>query len=133
MRIVAEPGVIAAAVQADVADAGGGALGGLHGAADDRLIDVAEADAALVQHGVEFFVVPGGVANFHHQRIIGELFEKLFQVGHGFGRVVKGKRKLQQNRAQFFCGNERSESLADGFSSLLDAAVAPGTCGPDRA
>src|ERR1035437_6941652 len=60
--VVAEPGVIAAAVEADVGDAPRGAPAGLHGTPDYRLIDVAESDAALMQHRVESFVVPRGMA-----------------------------------------------------------------------
>ncbi len=43
-----KPLLVVAPVQADVAHRGGGALAGPERGADDRLVNVAEADAALV-------------------------------------------------------------------------------------
>ncbi len=77
--IVGEPGVVAATVKADVADGRGDTFAGLDGAADNGLIDIAEADAALVEKFVEFFFGPGGVADFDDQREGLELVEEFFK------------------------------------------------------
>src|ERR1700733_12118430 len=71
-RIIGEPRVIAASVKADVADSRRGALSGFHRAANHRLINVAEAHAPGVKHREKFFVIPGAVPDFDHERVIAE-------------------------------------------------------------
>ena len=70
--IVAEPGVVAAAVEADVTDGRGAFRGGFEGTADDGLVDVAEAYVVFAEELQGGLILPGGVAEFDDQRIIGE-------------------------------------------------------------
>ena len=56
----------------------------------------------MVEKFVEFFFGPGGVANFDDQRVGMELVEEALEAIHGFGRVVKRKRKLEQDGAEAF-------------------------------
>src|SRR6266478_9570411 len=53
-RVVAEPSIVAAAVQADVAEGGSRFVAGLERAADDGLIDAAEGGAMLAEKGEGF-------------------------------------------------------------------------------
>ena len=107
--IVAEPGVVTAAVEADVADGRSDALAGFEGAADDRLIDIAEADAALMEQIVEFFFGPGGVADFDDQRVIVELVEQAFRrlVVSGVWWNEKGNCRSMAPRRLAFCRMSR--------------------------
>ena len=87
--IVAEPGVVAAAMEANVADGRSDAFAGLDGAADDGLVDIAEADAAFVEEFVKLFLGPGGVADFDDERVAAELVEEGAEAVEIFGSVVK--------------------------------------------
>lgn len=100
--IVGEPSVVATAVEADVADGRGDAFAGLDRAADDRLVDIAKADAAVVEQFVKIFSSPGGVADLDDQRVGMELIEEALQTIESLRRVVEGKRKLEQDGAEAF-------------------------------
>src|SRR5579863_4718535 len=77
--IIGEPCVIPAAVEPDVANMRGGALGGFERAANHRLINVAETDFPGVEHSEEFFVVPGAVPYFNDERVVTKAVEEIFQ------------------------------------------------------
>ena len=72
--IVAEPGVIAAAVEADVACGRGALRGWCDGIADDGLIDIAEAGVVIAQEIESGLRLPGGVAEFDDEWIVSEAF-----------------------------------------------------------
>ncbi len=74
--IVAEPSVIAAAVEANVGDRRGDERGRLERPADDRLIDVAESGVVLAEKIEEGGVAPGGVSDFDRERIVGKAREQ---------------------------------------------------------
>ena len=74
LGIVAEPGVVAAAVEANVACGRGALRGWRDGIADDRLVDVAEAGGVLTEEIERGLRLPGGVAEFDDEGIIGEAF-----------------------------------------------------------
>jgi hypothetical protein len=63
--IIAEPSIVAAAVQTNVSYRRRGLLTRPDGPADNGLVDIAKSDAALVQEFVEFLVRPG----FHRRRL----------------------------------------------------------------
>ena len=72
--VVGKPGVVAAAVKADVAD-GRRRLGrGWKRAADEWLINVADAGVVLTEEGQGLRRIPGRMANFDDEWIIGEAF-----------------------------------------------------------
>ena len=132
--VVAEPSVVTAAVQANIADGRGDAFAGDDGTADDRLVDIAETDAALVQEIVEFFFGPGGVAHFDDQRVIVKLIEEDGETLHGFGRVVKRKWELQQHGAKALGVLQNVEAGADqghvgGGGGVVVGKIAPEFCG----
>ena len=112
--IVAEPGVVTAAVKAHVADGRGGFGGGLEGVADDGLIDVAEAGVVFTEELQGSWILPGGVAKFDDERIVGKALKQGGKMRGGFGGLVKGKRELQEDGAEFFCVAEDVEAGADG-------------------
>ncbi len=66
LGIVSKPGVIAAAMEADVADSRSDAVSGLERTANNGLIDIAKADAALCEQIKKRLVVPGGMADFYY-------------------------------------------------------------------
>ena len=136
--IFGEPGVIAAAMKADVADRRGDESGWFERAADDGLIDVAETDAALGEKVVEGFIVPGGVTDFNDERIVLELREQFAETGEVFLVVVKGKRELEEDSAEFLLLAEDVEAGADGFfvgkvgTDFMGEAL-PEFCGKEKA
>ena len=74
LGIVTEPGIVPAAVKAHVADGRSVLRGWRHGVADDRLIDVAEAGVVIAQEIQSVLGLPGGVAKFDDEGIVGEAF-----------------------------------------------------------
>lgn len=113
LGIVTEPGVVAAAVEADVADGRGALRGWSDGVADDGLIDVAESGVVLAQEIESGLRLPRGVAEFDDERVVGEAFEKSGKVSDGFRRFVKGKRELEKNGAELASFAENVETGAD--------------------
>jgi len=99
--IVAEPGVVAATMKADVSNCRGALGGRLEGMADDGLINVAETRAKLAQEGQSFIRLPGRVAQFDNQRVIGEAHKRGGQVRDRFARAMERKRELQKDGAEF--------------------------------
>src|SRR5712692_1068197 len=100
-RVIAEPGVVPPAVQANVTHRPGGTPGGLERPANHGLVDIAEAHAVLLQQLVEALVAPGGVPHLDDERVIGKALEQSLQVLQVLRRVVERIRELQQHRAQF--------------------------------
>ena len=82
--IIAEPGVVAAAVKADVAYRRGALRSWRDGIADDGLIDVAESGVVLAQEIKGGLRLPGRVAEFDDEGIVGEAFEQGRKMGGGF-------------------------------------------------
>jgi len=113
--IVAEPGVVAAAVQANVADRRRDAFAGPDGVADDGLIDIAESDAALVQKVVKGFPGPRGVTDLDDEAVVFEIVEDLSEAREVFGRLMKRKRELQEESAEAVRFVKDVETFADGF------------------
>ena len=74
LGIVAEPGVVAAAVKSHVADRRSALRGWRDGIADDRLIDVAEAGVVLAQEIEAVLSLPGRVAEFDDEGIVDKAF-----------------------------------------------------------
>jgi len=74
LGIVAEPGVVAAAVEPHVAYGRGGLRGWSDGVADHRLIDVAEAGVVFAQEIEGGLRLPGRMAEFDDEGIVGEAF-----------------------------------------------------------
>ena len=113
VRIVGEPGVIAAAVQADIADGRSHFGGRYDGAADERLVDIAEAHAMLAELFEHVLVLPGSVAQFHDQRVVGEALHNGQEVRGSFARAMEGKRELREDRAKLFGVAQHVKTLAD--------------------
>jgi hypothetical protein len=57
--------------------------------------------------------LPGRVAEFDNEGIVGETFEKRGKMGGGFGRFVKGKRELEEYRAELASFAENVKAGAD--------------------
>ena len=111
--IFREPGIVAAAVETDVADRRSGLRGGGERAADDGLIDVAEAGVVFAEKGESFGRIPGGVPDFDDERIVGEALENGGEIGGGFLSAMKGKRELEEDGAEFVGGAENVKAGAD--------------------
>ena len=111
--MVGEPGVVAAAVKPDVADGRSGLGGGRERAADNGLIDVAEAGVVLSKKFKSFERVPGGVANFDDERIVGEAFKSGDKGGFGFFRTMERERELEEDSAEFIRSAQNVEASAD--------------------
>src|SRR5260370_11932820 len=71
-RIVGEPRIVAAAVQANVANRGSDLFRGLERAPDHRLIDVAESRVMLAQKRENVGIVPRSMAHLHRHRLIAQ-------------------------------------------------------------
>jgi len=113
--VVAEPSVVAAAVETDVADGRCSEGGRLQRAADDGLIDVAESGMVFAKQFQSAVVLPRGVAKFYDKGVIGEAFEQSGEMGDGFGRRVKRKGKLDQDGAKFIGVAKNVEAGANRF------------------
>src|SRR5690348_2876606 len=98
--VVGEPGIVAAAVQPNVADGRGRLRGGRERTPDDRLVNVANPRAMFVQQRQRFRRVPGVVAHFNDEWIVAKTQQHRGKVRHGFLGAMKGKRELQQDRAE---------------------------------
>ena len=95
---------------------------GTDGAADDGLIDVAEAGVALLEQRVELWIVPGTVANFDDQLVVLKSVEQAVRRREVFRCAVKGKRELQQNGGEFAAAASGAKPARTACSS---SAVAP--------
>jgi len=72
--IVAEPGVVAATVESDVARGRSCLCGWRDGISDDGLIDVAEAGVVIAEEIESGLRLPGGVAEFDDEGVVGKTF-----------------------------------------------------------
>jgi len=114
--VVGEPGVVPAAVEADVADRRGGRFGRFERTADDGLVDVAEARAVLAEQGEGIGSVPGSVADFDDEGIVGEALQERREISDGFGRAMERKWELQEDRSELAGFLQRLEAGAhDAF------------------
>jgi hypothetical protein len=112
--VVGEPGVVAAAMKTDVTD-GRSSLGRRsERAADDGLVDVAEAGAVFAKERERFGRVPGVVADFDDERVIAKAEENGGEIGGCFSGAMKRKRKLKKDGTEFPGGTENVEAGADG-------------------
>ncbi len=92
--IVGEPGIVTAAMEADVADLGCTVFGWRRRVADDGLIDIAETDATLAEEFKNAGGLPGGMAKFNDQWIILKAGEHGSQELGCFGGAMKREREL---------------------------------------
>src|SRR6266478_5160951 len=113
-RVVAEPSIVTAAMQADVAEGRSGFVIRLERAPDDGLIDAAECGAMFAEKGEGFRIVPGGVADFDGQRVVGKTREKRGEIFRRIWRAVKSERELQQHSAELAGLVEYVEAGANG-------------------
>ena len=111
--IVGKPGIVAAAMEADIADRRGGLRGGRQRAANDRLIDVAEAGIVFAEESEGLGGIPGGVADFDDERVIGEALEHGGEIGGGFLGAMERERKLEEDGAEFVGGAKDVEAGTD--------------------
>lgn len=112
--VVVEPGVVAAAVEADVTDGRGGVGGRLQGVADNGLVDVAESCLVIAEELQCVWSLPGGMAEFDDERIVREASKDRGEINDGFGCFVKRERELQQYGAEFVCLLQYVEAGAHG-------------------
>src|SRR5882762_8759249 len=112
--VVRKPGIVATAVETDVADTRSGLGRGRKRAADDGLIDVAEPCVVFPQQRPSFLRAPRCVANFDDQRIVGKAFEQRREIGKGLLGLVKRKRELQEDGAEFAGSMENVKAGTDG-------------------
>ena len=94
LGVVAEPGVLAAPVQADVAQRRSGALARFDRAADQRLVNVADSDVAFMQKRIKLGLGPGRMPHLNDKGVVVELPEDFLQAREIFSRVVKREREL---------------------------------------
>jgi len=112
--VVGEPGVVAAAMKTDVAD-GRSSLGRRsERAADDGLVNVAEAGAVFAKERERFGRVPCVVADFGDERVIPKAEENGGEIGGCFPGAMKRKRKLKKDGTEFPGGAKNVEAGADG-------------------
>jgi hypothetical protein len=69
----------------------------------------------LAQHGERFGGLPGSVAQFDRERVIGKALEQGGEIARGFFVAVKRKRELQKHGAEFSCFLKNIETGADGL------------------
>jgi hypothetical protein len=112
--IVREPGIVAAAMETDIADWGSGLRGGRERAANDRLIDVAEASVVLPKEDESFGGIPGTVANFDDETVIGEALEHSGEIACGFLGAMERERELKEDGAEFVGGAKNVKAGTDG-------------------
>ncbi len=112
--VVGEPGVVPAAVEADVADGRGGRFGRLERTADDGLVNVAETRPVLAQQGEGIGMVPRSVTHLDDEGIVAEALQERREMSDGFGRAMERKRELQENRSKLASFMQRVESCANG-------------------
>src|SRR6266481_1788674 len=99
--VVAEPGIVAPPVQPHVAHGRGRLRRRRQGAADKRLVDIAEAGIMLAQESQRFRRIPRGVAHFDDEGIIPKPQQNRGEMRHGLFGAMKGKWKLKKDGAEF--------------------------------
>src|SRR6266436_10012355 len=97
-------------METDVTDGGSRLGGGRERAADDGLIDVAEACVVLAQQRQCFGKAPGGVTYFDDKRIVRETFQQCREIRSVLLRAMKREGELKQNGAEFACGLQDVET-----------------------
>src|SRR6266699_509356 len=141
--IVAEPGIVAPPVQPHVAHGRGRLRGRRQGAADKRLVDVAEAGIMLAQESQRFGRVPRAVTHFDDKGIIPKPQQNRGEIRHRLFGAMEGKRELKKDGAEFVRraqnvepGADRSLVCGRGARSYGDGVVGeflPEFCGEDKA
>jgi hypothetical protein len=91
---------VVAAVLTDIADARGGDGRRLHGTAEQRLVDIAEANTKLCQFIQNQGLDPTPVTDFNNQRVVGEAMVKAAKVCSILGFISEGPRELDQESAE---------------------------------
>lgn len=112
--IVGKPGIVAPAMEADIADGRSGFRGGCERAANDRLIDVAEAGIVFAEECEGLVGIPGAVADFDDERVIGEALEHRGEIGGGFLGAMERKGELKEDGAEFVGGAKNVKAGTDG-------------------
>ena len=83
--------------------------------ADDGLIDVAESGVMFAQQDKRFAGLPGSVAKLDGEWVVGEALQENLEITGGFLGVVKRKRELQEDGAEFARILQNIEAGANGF------------------
>ena len=112
--VIGEPGVVAAAVKANVAYGRSGLGRRSEGASDDGLIDVAETGVVGVEKSQSFRRIPGRVANFDDEGVFGEAFQHGGEISDGLFRAMERERELEENGAKFVGRAQNIEAGANG-------------------
>src|ERR1700739_4074777 len=101
LGIVAKPSVVSATVQTDITDRRSTLGGRSKRAADERLVDVAKTGVEFAEQVERFRRVPGGVAKFDDQRIVGEAFQGCSEEGDRVVAPMERERELCKDSAEF--------------------------------
>jgi len=112
--VVAEPGVVATAVEADVSDGRSGFRGRNEGTADERLVDVAEAGVLLAKEFESLLGLPGGVTEFDDEGVISEALENRREVSDSLAVAMKREGELEEDGPELSRLVENIKTGADG-------------------
>jgi len=112
--VIGEPGVVAAAVKANVACRGSGLGRRSEGVSDNGLIDVAKTGVVIVEKSQSFRRVPGSVANFYDEGIVGKAFQHGGEISDGLFCAMERERELEENGAKFVGRAQNIEAGANG-------------------
>ena len=111
--LVREPLLVVASVKAGIRDAAGDRIGGFDRVAEQRLIDIDEADVVFVEKLEELVGLERRVTDFERLRVIREGVEQLRQFLARLVGVFEAPGKLQQERAEAVVFDERVEIVAE--------------------
>lgn len=112
--VVGKPGVVAAAVKTNVTDRRSGLSGGLKGAADNGLIDVAKAGVVFAEERERIWGIPSGMTKFDDERIITKTEKDRGEKSYGLLCAVEGERELEEDGAEFVGVAKDVEAGTDG-------------------
>src|SRR5690606_8471241 len=110
--VLAPPVAVVPAVHAHVADTRGAARRGLDGLAEQRLVDVDEADAALAQPRVELRLVPARVPHLDDERVLAERAHEVVEPLAARVVVLERPEELDQHGAELAGVVEGVEAVA---------------------
>src|ERR1700689_4783204 len=94
-------------------------LGGRERSAEERLVDVAEANVVTEKLGQGFGLVPTFVADLDYSWILDELAEKLVEIFAVETGVLERDGKLDQQRSEHVFGGQRFEAFTGQALVLL--------------
>ena len=108
-----EPLLVVAAVEARVCDGTGDGGGRPDGVVEQRLVEVHEADALLVEKTKELVVLKRRVPHFERHRVAGEGAEQRREARNRLVRVLETPGELQKDRAEAAALHQRIEVVAE--------------------